>query len=485
MKQANKGVGTPAEFVEGRALAKGNSGQTAAVWTQRQGAASPGLMAVRQVARRDKKVRLTALLHHVDVELLRRSYWALKRQAAPGVDGVTWAAYEEELQDKLSRLHQRVHEGTYRARPARRVLIPKADGSSRPLGIQCLEDKIVQQAVAYVLDAVYEDAFCGFSYGFRPGRSPHDALDALHTGIYRRKINWVLDADIQDFFGSMSHEWMIRFLEHRIGDRRLIRLIKKWLTVGTADDTGQITRSERGTPQGSVLSPVLANVYLHYVFDLWVQAWRKRQVSGDVVVVRYADDIVMGFQFAPEARGLRRAVEARMSRFGLTLHRQKTRLLQFGRYAMEHRRRQGLGRPETFDFLGFTHHCDRARSNGWFVIRRRTIRSRMVAKLQAIKLELRRRLHRPISETGQWLRQVIRGHLNYYAVSGNGPRLRTFVRAVAWYWFRSLRRRSQRTRMTQARFWPMANRFLPPVRILHEQPMFRFDATTRGRSPVR
>ena len=483
-KRPNKGGMPPAETVEGRTSPKGNGGRTTAVRTQSRVAASNGLVAVRQAARQSKEVRFTALLHHITTDLLERSYFALKRNAAPGTDGVTWQAYGENLAEKLTELHVRIHRGGYRARPARRTYIPKPDGSQRPLSILCLEDKIVQQAVAFVLEAIYEADFVGFSYGFRPGRGQHDALDALHAGIYRRQVNWVLDADIQGFFDAMSHDWIIRFLRHRIADKRILRLIAKWLKVGITED-GQVTRSSRGTPQGAVISPILANIYLHYVVDLWSDAWRRKKASGDVIVIRYADDIVLGFQHEREAQAFLSDLRERMREFELALHPDKTRLIRFGRHAAEQRRRLGQGKPETFDFLGFTHFCTRSRKYGSFVIGRKTIKKRMRAKLQAIKMELRRRLHHSIAETGAWLRRVLTGHLNYYAVSGNDPSLWWFFTQVRWYWLRALRRRSQRAFMSWEKFTRLTNRFFPPIRILHPLPCHRFDARTRGRSPVR
>lgn len=483
-KRPNKGGMPPAEAVEGRTSPKGNGGRTTAVRTQSRAAASNGLAAVRQAARQSREVRFTALLHHITIELLEQSYFALKRNSAPGIDGVTWQAYGENLAEKLTELHARIHRGGYRARPARRTDIPKPDGSQRPLSILCLEDKIVQQAVVFVLEAIYEADFMGFSYGFRPGRGQHDALDALHAGIYRRRVNWVLDADIQGFFDAMSHEWILRFLRHRIADKRILRLIAKWLKVGITED-GQVTRSSRGTPQGAVISPILANIYLHYVFDLWSDAWRRKKASGDVIVIRYADDIVLGFQHEREAQAFLHDLQARMRAFELALHPDKTRLIRFGRHAAEQRRRLGQGKPETFDFLGFTHFCTRSRKYGSFVIGRKTIKKRMRAKLQVIKMELRRRLHHSIAETGAWLRRVLTGHLNYYAVSGNDPSLWWFFTQVRWHWLRTLRRRSQRAFMSWETFTRRTNRFFPPIRILHPLPCHRFDARTRGRSPVR
>ncbi|MDP7179368.1 MAG: group II intron reverse transcriptase/maturase [Verrucomicrobiota bacterium] len=483
-KRPNKGSTLPAEAVEGRTPPKGNGGQTAAVRTQSRVAASNGLAAVRQAARQSKEVRFTALLHYITVDLLERSYYALKRNSAPGIDGVTWRVYGEDLGAKLTELHARVHRGGYRARPARRSYIPKPDGTKRPLSILCLEDKIIQQAVVFVLEAIFEEDFQGFSYGFRPGRGQHDALDALHAGIYRKRVNWVLDADIQGFFDAMSHKWILRFLRHRIADKRILRLIAKWLKVGITDGN-QAVRSSRGTPQGAVISPILANIYLHYAFDLWSHVWRRKKASGDVIIIRYADDIVLGFQYEQEARAFLHDLQVRMRKFELALHPDKTRLISFGRHAAEDRGRQGQRRPETFDFLGFTHFCTRSWITGAFVIGRRTIKKRMLARLQVIKMELRRRWHDPINKTGAWLNKVLTGHLNYFAVPLNARSVAWFFARVRDLWRRRLRRRSQRAYMNWEKMRRLVDQFFPPIRILHPMPCHRFDARTRGRSPVR
>jgi group II intron reverse transcriptase/maturase len=483
-KRSNKEALASAETVEGRASPKGNGGQATAVRTPSRGIASSRLEAVRQAARQSRDVRFTALLHHITIDLLKQSYNTLKRDAAPGIDGVTWWAYGEDLEAKLTDLHERIHKGSYRARPAKRSYIPKADGSKRPLSIWCLEDKIVQQAVVTVLEAIYEQDFVGFSYGFRPGRGQHDALDALHAGIYRRQVNWVLDADIRGFFDAMAHSWIIRFLEHRIADKRILRLVAKWLKVGIVED-GRVTRGERGAPQGAVISPILANVYLHYVYDLWVHHWRRTRASGDMIVIRYADDTIVGFQHEHEATAFLDDLKERMRAFELALHPDKTRLIRFGRYAAKQRMERGEGKPETFDFLGFTHFCTRSRKWGSFVIGRKTIKKRMVRQLQAIKMELRRRMHDPITKTGAWVERMLKGHLNYYAVSGNDPSLWWFVAEVRWRWLKTLKRRSQRAFLHWDEFTSMTNRFFPPIRILHPLPLHRFDARTRGRSPVR
>lgn len=483
-KPANNGARWPAEWVEGRTLTKGNLEESAAVWTQRQGAASSGLLRVRQRAREGMAEPFTALLHHVTPAVLEASYYALKRNAAPGTDGVTWEAYGLELKANLRHLHEQLHTGRYRPMPARRVYIDKPDGEKRPLSILCLEDKIAQQAIVHVLNAIYEDEFLGFSYGFRPGRSQHQALDALYTGIVKRKVNWVLDLDVQGFFDAVSHDWMLRMLAHRIADKRILRLISKWLKSGITDDSGQVHQSTCGLPQGAVVSPVLANVFLHYVFDLWSHHWRQKRAAGDAVIVRYADDIVAGFQHRRDAVRFRRELEDRLGRFGLKMHPRKTQLIEFGRWAVRDRRQRGQGKPETFDFLGFTHVC-RYNWKGKFVLTRYTKRSSFRSALQSIKFGLRRRLHDPIGSTGAWLRRVVQGHLNYFAVPGNSKRLASFVYQVRCQWIRSLRRRSQRSRMPYSRYAVIAHTFLPVPRILHPFPIARFEALTQGRSPVR
>jgi group II intron reverse transcriptase/maturase len=419
---------------------------------------------------------MTALLHHVTPALLRKSFYALKREAAPGVDGITWRDYERDLTARLKDLHERVHRGSYRATPVRRTWIPKGDGRQRPLGVASLEDKIVQQALRIVMEQVYEEDFLGFSYGFRPGRSQHDALDALNVAIERKRINWVLDADIQGFFDAIDHQWMLTFLEHRIADRRVLRLIRKWLRAGVME-AGVRKKTRVGTPQGAVISPLLANIYLHYVLDLWVNQWRSREARGDVIIVRYADDFVMGFQYREDAERLRQALEVRMAKFGLTLHPDKTRLLEFGRFADERRRRRGAGRPEPFDFLGFTHYCGRTR-RGHFVVKRRSMAKRVRAKLQAIGRELRRRMHAPVPAVGAWLRSVVQGWMNYHAVPLNFEAVRRFREEVARLWLRTLRRRSQKGRKwTWERFAGLRDRWLPRPKILHPYPSQRFAVT--------
>jgi RNA-directed DNA polymerase len=481
-KSPNKAAWAAAEAVEERGSAKGNAaGETRPGRRAGQGASSE-LDRVRQAARKDREARFTALLHHVSVDRLRAAYRALSPRAAAGVDGVTWEAYGRDLERNLCDLHARLYRGGYRAKPARRSRIPKADGRSRPLAIAALEDKIVQRAVVEVLDAIYERDFLGFSYGFRPGRSPHHALDALAVGISRKRVNWVLDADLREAFASLDHRWLVRFLEHRIADERVLRLIQKWLGAGVIEDGSWAW--QEGVPQGSSVSPLLANVYLHYALDLWAHQWRRRHARGDVVIVRFADDFVVGFQHRDDAERFQRDLRARLAGFALELHPDKTRLIEFGRFASENRRARGVGKPETFDFLGFTHICAKTRT-GRFKLKRVTSKKRMRAKLREVKAELRRRRHLPIPAQGRWLGSVLRGHFNYYAVPDNSKALRGFRARVIRHWLRSLRRRSQRTRMTWERMKRIATRWLPPARILHPWPQARFDATTQGRSPVR
>jgi RNA-directed DNA polymerase len=480
-KLPNKAARAAAEAVERRAGAKENAGQDGTHRTPSRVGVSHGLERVRQVARGLKEERFTALLHHVDVDLLRRSYLALRRDASVGVDGTTWRDYGEELEGKLEDLHSRIHRGAYRAQPSRRVFIPKPDGRQRPLGIAALEDKIVQRAVVEVLNAIWEEDFLGFSYGFRPGRSQHDALDALAVGIARKKVNWILDADIAGFFDAVSHEWLVRFVEHRVGDGRILRLIRKWLKAGVMED-GVVTPGEVGTPQGAVISPLLANIYLHYVFDLWVHQWRRRHARGDMIVVRYADDIVIGFEHQADAQRFWEEMRQRMATFALTLHPGKTRLIEFGRFAAANRARHGLGKPETFNFLGFTHICGRSRK-GHFQLRRKTRRDRMQAKLRQLKEDLRRRWHEPIRQQGEWLRQVVSGYFNYHAVPLNGAALNAFRFHVIGLWRRALRRRSQKDHTTWARIQRLAAAWIPLPRILHPWPSARFAVTHPRREP--
>jgi len=476
MNGPNKGGGStplPAEGREGRRAAKGNTVQPPASRTQSRTRASMGLDGVREAANRNKELRFTALMHHITPELLIESFRHLKRSAAPGIDGMTWRVYDEGHAERIAALWDAVQSGRYRALPSRRVYIPKANGKQRPLGIAALEDKIVQQAVVTVLNAIYEADFLGFSYGFRPGRSQHQALDALWMGLRLRNVNWILDADIQSFFDTIEHDWMMRFLEHRIADRRMLRLIRKWLTAGVIEE-GTRTTPQAGTPQGAVISPLLANIYLHYVFDLWTHRWRRRDADGDVIVIRYADDTVVGFETRREALAFLDRLRERMAKFGLRLNEEKTRVLEFGRYAAERRARRGQRRPETFDFLGFTHICAKTRTTRRFIVRRLTSAKRMRATIKAIRQNLMKRRHDPISKTGAWLNRVVQGYLNYHAVPGNLKRLGAFRAEVCRAWMHALRRRSQRSRMTWDRFKVLVARHIPKVRVHHPHPNQRF-----------
>jgi RNA-directed DNA polymerase len=474
-KQPNNSERSPAEVVEGRPQAKENTQQSNPCRTQGRERGQNGLERVREAARKDKKEQFTALLHHVSIDLLRQSYYSLKKQAAPGVDGMTWADYGCNLEERLADLHGRVHRGAYHAQPSRRVWIPKADGKQRPLGVAALEDKILQQAVATVLNQIWEVDFLGFSYGFRPGRSQRDALDALWVGIKRRKVNWILDLDIRSFFDKLRHDWLARFVEHRIGDRRIVRLIQKWLKAGVMEQ-GQWTKTEEGSPQGAVISPVLANLYLHYVLDVWVQAWRKKRDRGDVIIVRYADDAVLGFERREEAERFLEELRERLGKFGLELHPDKTRLIEFGRFAAARRKQRGEGKPETFNFLGFTHICGTNHTTGKFTVIRKTISKRMAAKLKDIGTKLRMRMHESVRGTLSWLQQVVRGYFQFHAIPGNMPRMNIFRGEVLWLWYRALRRRSQRRKLTWKQFLVKLAPLLPPIRVLQPYPDVRFNA---------
>jgi group II intron reverse transcriptase/maturase len=506
-KPTNNAEQSAAEPVEPRTETKGNAGQQSTRRAQDRASVSQALERVRQAARQGKKERFTSLLHHVGPAMLRTAFYAMKRDAAPGVDGMTWETYEEDLhhisidllrlaffalkrdaapgidglrwrdyesdlERNLEDLHARAHRGAYRALPSRRSYIPKEDGSKRPLAVAALEDKIVQRATAAVLSAIFEEEFLGFSYGFRPKRSQHDALDALIVGISTKKVNFILDADIRSFFTEVSQEWVVRFMEHRIGDTRILRLVQKWLRAGVLED-GIVTIEEKGTGQGSVISPLLANVYLHYVFDLWAERWRRREATGDMIMVRYADDLVVGFQHENDARRFWDAMRERLREFSLSLHPDKTRLIEFGRFAAQHCKKRGLSKPETFKFLGFVLICGKSR-RGDFQIKRKSRRDRMRTKLREIKEALRRRMHRSIPETGQWLAQVVAGYFAYHAVPTNSPALSAFRYHVLILWHRQLRRRSQRARLVWTRMAKLADEFLPKPRVLHPWPSVRF-----------
>ena len=485
-KSANKGRGVPrpAEQTEERDLAKGIPSQQTRVRAQDRAALQHALERVRQAAHQDRGQRFTTLWHHVyNVDRLREAYFRLKRDAAAGVDGETWQHYGKELERNLRSLSEKLKGGAYRAKPVRRVYIPKTDGRQRPIGVPALEDKVVQRATAEVLQAIYETDFKGFSYGFRPGRGQHNALDAVYVGIMKKRVNWVLDADIRGFYDAVSHAWTMKFFEHRIADQHILRHIRKWLKAGVLEE-GERTYAKEGTPQGGSISPLIANVYLHYAFDLWADRWRRRRAHGDMIMVRFADDVVLGFERRSDAVRFQEDLRDRLRRFNLELNAEKSRLLEFGRFAAERRRGRGQGKPETFDFLGLTHICGKTRK-GEFAVRRQTMRKRVRAKLREVKWELRRRLHDPVPEVGQWLRSVLVGHYRYYGVPGNGQTLGSFRDRITWYWYRSMRRRSQRRRLNWARMGRLVKRWLPNPRVYHPYPDQRLRVNTCGRSPVR
>ncbi|MDR0779807.1 MAG: group II intron reverse transcriptase/maturase [Pseudomonadales bacterium] len=474
-----------AEAVEGRRQAKGNAFAAHMFRTPRRaydmGTALDG---IRQTAKGHKGAKFTTLMHHIyAVERLRAAYFALERKAAAGVDGQTWQTYAEKLEEKLQELSERLARGAYRPQPVRRVYIDKADGSKRALGVPALEDKLVQLATVEVLNAIYEQDFVGFSYGFRPGKSAHNALDAVSVGVERRKVNWMLDADISKFYDTIEHDWLIKFIEHRVADTRVVRLIKKWLHAGVLEED-RLRQSEMGTVQGGSISPLLSNIYLHYAFDLWAKQWRGRHAGGDMIVVRYADDWVAGFQYSRDAERFWREVTQRLAHFGLKLHESKTRLMEFGRFARQDRRGRGQSKAQTFDFLGFTHCCGQTRK-GRFVVLRLTSAKRMRTKLLAVKEELRQRMHQSIPEQGKYLRSVVNGHTRYFGVPRNGTRIGQFRQAVGRLWYRTLRRRSHKHRLTQQRMKRLAAHWLPPVRICHPYPSQRLIVTIQGRSRMR
>lgn len=481
-KLANKGEAREenalaAEPVEQRSLAEGNPWQQNTNRALDRKVVRSALGRIRQAAERDKRVRFTSLLHHIyELSMLRAAYYALKRDAAPGVDGATWRQYGEELEENLANLSGRLRRGAYRARPVRRVFITKEDGRQRPLGVTTLEDKIVQRATVEVLNAIYETDFVDFSYGYRPNRSQHQALDRLMVGL-EKKVDWVLDGDISGFFDGLDHQWLIKFVEHRIGDQRVVRLIRKWLNAGVLEE-GQWRCSEEGTPQGGSASPLLANIYLHYAFDLWVQHWRKTKAQGEVIVVRWADDFVVGFQHRRDAEQFHQELAERLAKFNLKLHPEKTRVIEFGRYAAERRKRRGQGKPETFNFLGFTHICGQRKSDGRFTVLRRTMSKRKRSKLKAVKAELRQRMHQRVAEVGNWLRAVVEGHNRYYGVPTNLPALGSFRHHVGRYWLRTLRRRSQKQRLTWEQMRRLLAYWLPWPQLHHPYPRQRFAVST-------
>jgi len=439
---------------------------------------------IRQAARRDRKLKFTSLWHHVyEIDRLREAYLGLKRQAAPGEDGRTWHDYGKNLEENLRDLSQRLIRGTYHARPVLRGYIPKEDGRQRPIGVPVLEDKIVQRATVKVLNAIYEEDFLGFSYGFRPGRSCHQAIDALAVGIQSRKVSYILDADIRGFFDSLDHEWLIKFVEHRIADPRVIRHVRKWLNAGVLEK-GQRIEQEEGVPQGGSVSPLLANVYLHYVFDLWAEQWRHRHARGEVIIVRYADDFVVGFQHRSDADAFRVQLRERFRQFNLELHAEKTRVIEFGRFAREQRERRKEGKPATFNFLGFTHSCSKTQK-GKFVVLRQTMSKRMHAKLKEIKLQLSRCIHAGIEATGQWLRSVVQGYMQYHAIPRNLRAVHRFRHWVSKLWREALSRRSQKSTVRWDRMSQYIARWLPVPHVCHPYPETRLAVMLQGKSPVR
>lgn len=472
-RPAGRGMG------EGRPETAGNPDWPTMPETQDSEPMMSGLERVREAASRDGKIRFTSLLHHVTLAVLEDAYRSLKRDASAGVDGMTWEAYGEDLARRLADLHGRVHDGRYRAQPSKRVWIPKPDGRQRPLGIAVLEDKIVQLAVSRILQAIFEEDFVGFSYGFRPGRGQHQALDAVSVGIQQRKVNWIVDADIKGFFDAIDHGWLMQFVEHRIADPRILRLLRKWLRAGVSE-AGEWSPTQVGTPQGAVISPLLANLFLHHVVDLWMQWWRKQPGRGETIIVRYADDFVVGFQSKTDAEQFLHDLRERLAKFALELHPDKTRLIEFGRFAASNRTRRGEGPPETFNFLGFTHRCATRRSDGGFTVIRNTITKRLGATVQRVGQQLKINRMLPIAEQGRWLGAVVRGWLNYHAVPGNSGAIHSFKDRIVEAWRRALSRRSQKARTGTT--WPimrqLAQRFLPPIRILHPYPDERLCVTT-------
>ena len=460
----------PVESTEGRSAAEGKSVSRNAPRAQDREGAPTQVERIGQRAKERKGERFENLLSAIKAPLLKEAYQRLRKDAASGVDAVTWEEYGEALDVRVLDLQDRIHRGSYHPQPVRRVHIPKGD-STRPLGIPTLEDKVVQQAARMVLEPIYEREFLGFSYGYRPRRSPHKALTAV-AELISRKTSWVLDADIRSFFDTIDHEWMRQFIEHRIGDKRMVRLLMKWLHAGVMED-GKLHEVEAGTPQGGIISPLLANLYLHYVLDLWVNQWRKRHARGEVYIVRYADDLVMGFQYEQDARAMREALATRLAKFGLELHSEKTRVIRFGRFALEGARAEGRRRPETFDFLGFTHIAGTSR-HGKFLLKRRTSRKKRKAKLALLSEEIRARRHWPLRAQHKWLARVLHGHYRYYGVPTNSLALHQFRERVRVTWHRQLQRRSQRAHWNRAQLTKFEKHFpLPPPRLHHPWPNLR------------
>jgi RNA-directed DNA polymerase len=481
-KRPNNAPGA-AEAVEERTLTKGNTREQATPRAQNRDNGVPsGLERVREAARRDKKQKFTTLLHHVDEQALMRAFRSMNRNASSGVDGVTWRQYEEKVEERLRDLCTRIHRGAYRPLPSRRTYIPKTDGTKRALGIAALEDKLVQGAVAAVLNAIYEADFLGFSYGFRRGRGQHDALDALNVAIQTKKVNFILDADIRGYFDTIDHAMLLQLVQERVHDPRVLKLIERWLKAGVMEE-GQWKASGAGTPQGATISPLLANIYLHHVLDLWTHAWRKKQARGEVVIVRYADDFIVGFQYEQDAKAFQEALRARLREHLLELHPDKTRLIEFGRFALERRSKRGEGKPETFNFLGFTHICATTEKGFW--VQRIPMKERIRAKLRALKAALRRVMHRPIPVVGAWLKRVLEGYYAYFAVPGALGPLVKMRHQLGYTWFRTLRRRDQNRTLNWTRMRNIVDTWLPEPHRMHPLPAERFHVRTQGRSPVR
>jgi len=469
-KSSNKPGKEGAERMEGRRMPKENKRQQNILRTQRRESVHNELLLIHHRAKTDKKMRFTTLMHHIyNIDMLRIAYSEIKKNAAAGVDKETWESYGRDLEENLRNLSEKLKRGSYKAKAVKRVYIPKTDGKLRPLGVTALEDKIVQRAAVAVMNAIYETEFLGFSYGFRPKCNQHQALDALYMELFTKKVNFVFDADIQDFFNKINREWLIKFIEHRIADKRVLRLIQKWLNAGILEE-GKIIYNEQGTPQGSSASPLLANVFLHYVYDLWVQQWKKQKAQGDVIVIRFADDTVVGFQYESDAKQFQKELKERLQKFGLELHPEKTRLIEFGRFAAKNREKRGEGKPETFTFLGFTHIFGKTRENGKFTIWRHTIKKKMLVKLRDIKDELRKRMHLPIPEVGKWLKSVVTGHYRYYGVPGNYDAMNDFRHAICLKWKHSLKRRSQKGYVVWERMNKLSDRWLPRPQIYHKYP---------------
>ncbi len=472
-----------AEEVEKRRLAERNPSRRNRSQTQSWITLPSELERIRHAAKRNRKDQFTSLWHHVyDIMRLRKSFLKLKRKSVAGIDGKTWKEYGTNIEENLKVLSERLRKGTYRALAVKRIYIPKGNGKQRPIGIPALEDKIVQRATVEMLNAIYEVDFLGFSYGFRPERNQHNALDAVVEAIEGRKVNWVLDVDIRGFFDTIDHEWLIRFVKHRIKDKRVIRHIKKWLNAGIMED-GDWCKAEEGTPQGGSISPLLSNIYLHYVFDLWASSWRNSKASGDTVMVRFADDMVLGFQYKHEAIHFQEKLRRRFRKFNLEVNTEKTSLIEFGRYAEERREERRKGKPETFNFLGFTHICSKSRL-GKFTVLRKTSVKKMRNKLAEIKKTMRARMHMSIADMGKWLKSVIVGHCRYYGVPWNGKSLTRFRSEIVRMWCMSLRRRSQKHRITWERMNRIAKKWLPCSFICHPYPLERMRVNTRSRSPV-